>query len=251
MYSYNKILCNYSFTQKHDIKEKIKKPRNWKITFHPYKVQKQATLSHCFYLVAKSCPTLLQPHGLQPTRLLCPGFPRQELRSGLPFPSPEDLPNPGIELASPALASEFFTTELPVKPNSKLQMLAIHVGGKTIMRGRTCLTETSGWWYLQREGGIVTDKSPGVLGNALFSNWDGGLLYKFSLKSMYVSLCRTHVPTQPHQNKQIVSIAHQSQETLLDQQFILLLFYFILLWLWTSSFTYDHRNRDKLSLQSR
>ena len=28
---------------------------------------------HCyFHLVAKSCPTLLQPHGLQPTRLLCP-----------------------------------------------------------------------------------------------------------------------------------------------------------------------------------
>ena len=116
------------------------------------------------------------------------------------------------------------------------------------MRGRTCLIETSGCWYLQREGGVVTDKSPGVLRNALFSNLDGGLLYKFSLKSMYVSRCRTHVPTQPHQNKQIVSIAHQSQETLLDQQFILLLFYFILLWLWTSSFTHDHRNRDKLSL---
>ena len=116
------------------------------------------------------------------------------------------------------------------------------------MKGRTCLTETSGWCYLQREGGVVTDKSPGVLGNALFSNLDGGLLYKFSLKSMYVSLCRMHVPTQPHQNKLTVSTAHQSQETLLDQQFILLSFYFILFWLWTSSFTYDHRNRDNLSL---
>ena len=64
------------------------------------------------------------------------------------------------------------------------------------------------------------------------------------------SLCRMHVPTQPHQNKQTtVSTAHQSQETLLDQQFILLLFFsFVLLWLWNSSFTYDHRNKDKLSL---
>ena len=40
------------------------------------------------------------------------------------------------------------------------------------MKGRTSLTETSGWCYLQREGGVVTDKGPGVLGNALFSNLD-------------------------------------------------------------------------------
>ena len=31
------------------------------------------------------------------------GFPRQEYWSGLPFPSPEDLPNPGIEPRSPTL----------------------------------------------------------------------------------------------------------------------------------------------------
>ena len=37
------------------------------------------------------------------------GFPRQEYRSGLPFPSPEDRPNPGIEPMSPALAGGFFT----------------------------------------------------------------------------------------------------------------------------------------------
>ena len=42
------------------------------------------------------------------------GFPSQEYWSGLPFPSPVDLPNPGIELASPAsptLADGFLTTE--------------------------------------------------------------------------------------------------------------------------------------------
>ena len=40
-------------------------------------------------------------------------FSRQQYWSGLPFPPPEDLPNPGIEpvsLASPALADKFFTT---------------------------------------------------------------------------------------------------------------------------------------------
>ena len=46
----------------------------------------------------------------------CIEFPRQEYRSGLPFPSPGDLPNPGIEPASPALAGRFFTTEPPGKP---------------------------------------------------------------------------------------------------------------------------------------
>ena len=41
------------------------------------------------------------------------GFSRQEYWSGLPFPSPGDLSNPGIEpvsLLSPALSGEFFTT---------------------------------------------------------------------------------------------------------------------------------------------
>ena len=44
---------------------------------------------------------------------------RQEYWSGLPFPPPEDLPDPAIEpysSASPALAGGFFTTEPPGKP---------------------------------------------------------------------------------------------------------------------------------------
>ena len=44
------------------------------------------------------------------------GFARQEYWSGLPFPSPGDLPDPGIELMSPILAGGFFTTEPPGKP---------------------------------------------------------------------------------------------------------------------------------------
>ena len=39
------------------------------------------------------------------------GFPRQEYWSGLLFPSPGDLPDPGIKPSSPALADRFFTTE--------------------------------------------------------------------------------------------------------------------------------------------
>ena len=44
------------------------------------------------------------------------GFPRQEFWSGLPLPSPGDLPDPGIEPASPALAGGFFTPEPPEVP---------------------------------------------------------------------------------------------------------------------------------------
>ena len=45
-------------------------------------------------------------------------FPRQEHWSGLPFPSPEDNPNPGIEPMSPALAGKFLSTEPPGKPQN-------------------------------------------------------------------------------------------------------------------------------------
>ena len=49
--------------------------------------------------------------------LLSMGFSRQVYWSGLPFPTPGDLPNPGIEptsLMSPALAGGFFTPEPPM-----------------------------------------------------------------------------------------------------------------------------------------
>ena len=41
------------------------------------------------------------------------GFPKQEYWSGLPFSSSGDLPDPGIELASPAQQVDSFTTEPP------------------------------------------------------------------------------------------------------------------------------------------
>ena len=43
-------------------------------------------------------------------------FPREEYWGGLAFPSQGDLPDPGIEPTSLALAGGFFTTEPPGKP---------------------------------------------------------------------------------------------------------------------------------------
>ena len=44
------------------------------------------------------------------------GFSRQEYWSGLPLPSPGDLPDPGIKPRSPALQSDALTSEPPGKP---------------------------------------------------------------------------------------------------------------------------------------
>ena len=43
------------------------------------------------------------------------GFSKQEYWSGLPFPSPGDLPDPGIEPRSPALQADALTSEPPGK----------------------------------------------------------------------------------------------------------------------------------------
>ena len=70
----------------------------------------------CVCLCPQSHPTLLWPSGLWPARLLCHGIFQarvQEYWSGLPFPTPEDLPHPRMEptsLESPALAGRFFNT---------------------------------------------------------------------------------------------------------------------------------------------
>ena len=67
-------------------------------------------------LVAKLCLTVCDPWTVAHQAPLSMGFPRQEYWNVLPFSSPGDLPNPGIELVSPELAGRFFITEPPGKP---------------------------------------------------------------------------------------------------------------------------------------
>ena len=61
----------------------------------------------------------LQPHRLYPSGSSVHEFSRQEYWRGLPFPSPGDLPDPGIELRSPTLQ----TDSLPSVPSGKPQPL--------------------------------------------------------------------------------------------------------------------------------
>ena len=71
----------------------------------------------------------LWPQGLESTRLHCPwDFPKQEYWSGVPLPTPGDLPDPEIEPTSPvssALAKRFFTTVPPGKLNLHFKNLIL------------------------------------------------------------------------------------------------------------------------------
>ena len=67
-------------------------------------------------LVAKLCWTLATPWTVARQAPLSMGFSRQEYWIGLPFPSPGNLPNPGIKPGSPALQTVSEWTEPPGNP---------------------------------------------------------------------------------------------------------------------------------------
>ena len=71
------------------------------------------------HMTAWSCPTLCDPMDCSRQAPLSMGFFRQEYWSGLPFPPPGDLPDPGIQPVSLSLApaTRFFTTEPPRQTN--------------------------------------------------------------------------------------------------------------------------------------
>ena len=68
-------------------------------------------------LVTKSCSTLVTPWTVACQVPLSMGFSRQEYCSRLPFPSPGDLPEPGIEPGSPALQADSLLAELRGNPS--------------------------------------------------------------------------------------------------------------------------------------
>ena len=69
-------------------------------------------------------------------------FSRQEYWSGLPFPSPGDLPKPGIKHGSPSLQADSLPTEPP---------------GKAFLTGRAA---QSSWLFEQLPGNLVHMQSP-------------------------------------------------------------------------------------------
>ena len=86
-----------------------------------WKVSKETTkenscIKHGGGLVAKSCPTLVTPCTVARQAPVSVGLSRSEYWSGLQFPSPGDLPNPGIKPRSPALQADSLLSEPPEKP---------------------------------------------------------------------------------------------------------------------------------------
>ena len=78
-------------------------------------------------LVTQLCPALEIPWTVAHQAPLSMEFSRQEYWSGLPFPSPEGLPDPGIEPGSPALEADSLSIEPPGKPLNLLEGL-LNVG---------------------------------------------------------------------------------------------------------------------------
>ena len=84
----------------------------------PCVIQQVLLACCCYCLVIKSCLILLQPHGLQLERLLCPwDLPGKRTGMCCHFLLQGELSDSGIEAMSPALAGGFFTTEPPGKPS--------------------------------------------------------------------------------------------------------------------------------------
>ena len=88
-------------------------------------------------LVAQLCLTLCNP--MESARLLGPwGFSRQEYWSGLPYPPPGNLPNPGIKSRSTTVQADSLLSEPPGKPKNT------GVGSLSLLQG-IFLTQESDW----------------------------------------------------------------------------------------------------------
>ena len=70
----------------------------------------------CCCSVSQLCPTFCNPMNCSPPSSSVHGFPGKEYWSGLPFPSPGDLPDLEIKPRPPALTGGLFTTEPPGSP---------------------------------------------------------------------------------------------------------------------------------------
>ena len=147
---------------------------------------------YCCCSVAESCLTLVTPWTAAHQAPLSMGFSRQEYWSGLPFPPPGNLPNPGIKPTSPALAGGCFTTELPGKPERDFSDV-INIGLLTGKRRRRkqrlrWLDSVTDWMdvNLSKLQETVKDWGAGVLQSV-------GLLSQLRLSNWTTTVLRTHL----------------------------------------------------------
>ena len=122
----------------------------WKLLLAPFTGQGShfpSLNSHvcCCCLVVQSCPIFCDPMDCSPLSMapLSMGFSRQEYWSGLPCPSPGDLPDPGIEPESPALGGRLLVLSHPRSP------LTGSAKDKMVWNLKTLVFKSRGWrgWW--------------------------------------------------------------------------------------------------------
>ena len=86
----------------------------------------------CRCLVTKSCLTFCNTVDCSPPGSSVHGCPRQEYWNGLPFPSPRNLPDPGIEPQCPTLQVDPFTAEPVGKPMCVSTHTYLHIYTHTV-----------------------------------------------------------------------------------------------------------------------
>ena len=105
-------------------------------------------------------------------------FSRQECWSGLPFPPPGDLPNPGVEPTSPeapALAGGFFTME-PLPPHKSWQLLVSHLDSFTsiflslILITKSCIWESKTAHKREMKISLWKEQTRPILSSVQFSH---------------------------------------------------------------------------------
>ena len=112
-------------------------------------------------LVSKSCLTLVIPWTVAYQAPLSMGCSKQEYWSGLPFPSPKDVPDPGIEPGSPALQGDSLLSEPPKCHTLNCKKLPLIFAGVRVLYiyifFKSSLRD-SRWskmkWRLQDEGSL-------------------------------------------------------------------------------------------------
>ena len=92
--------------------------KNFTDVFSTPKVKKERKI------VIQSCPTLCDPMGCSPPGSSVHGILQARIWSGLPFPFPGDLPEPGIEPGSHRLQAD----SLPVEPQGKHPFINLGLG---------------------------------------------------------------------------------------------------------------------------
>ena len=73
----------------------------------PKRAKERSNIDNGGGLFAQSCLTLCDPMNCSPPGSSVHGISRQEYWNGLPFPSPENLPDPEIESWSPTLQADY------------------------------------------------------------------------------------------------------------------------------------------------